>query len=528
MCLTDSVGRWRSFARHFARAARPPLQTLGLRVLEWVRCACLRSTRCASAASQLPSPRGPGNAMPDQPAENRPRYARIPSGRHGLAPALVSADQRARLHAAMVQVVAETGYVGTTVEAVLSRAGVSRRTFYDNFKNKQDCFISAFDAVLRDGMRQGALAYQETLASSGIKDDVRARLRAGLLALFGRVLSDPLGAQVILIEVLNCGEPGLRRLEQAVAELERMVDQAFGAAEEPPGLPPEIIKVIVGGVLEIVTSRLRHEKTDELLLLAEPLLAWMLSYRSPDAAAIVAHAGAHPPATAVLTDTPAADPTDQRLERELGSAPLWRDSSARPIALQDQQARIIQATIRIVSDGGLAALSLSKIAPAAGVSHHTIRKYFSSANDAFAAAYRAGSRAMIAYCLEAYTAETDWRSAVHAGLGAQLRFLATNPELARIGFLEIYAAGSELLELRETELQLVTAALEPGYRETIATPPPHEVVSEAIRGGIYRVTQEFLLHNPPEELPTLLPEETYAALAPFVGAEAAASVAARS
>jgi len=466
--------------------------------------------------------------MPDHPAENRPRYARIPSGQHGLAPGLVSADQRARLHAAMVQVVAETGYVGTTVKAVLSRAGVSRRTFYDNFKDKQDCFISAFDAVLGDWMRQGALAYQETLASNDIKDAVRARLCAGLLALFGRVLSDPLGAQVILIEVLNCGEPGLRRLEQAVDELKRMVERAFGAPEEPPGLPPEMIKVIVGGVLEIVTSRLRHDKTDELLLLTEPLVAWMLSYRSPDAAAIVARARADPPATAVPTGMPAADPTGERLERELGSAPLWRDESARPIALQEQQARIIQATTSLVSDGGYAALSLNKIARAAGVSHHTIRKYFNTANEAFTAAYRAGSRAMIAYCLKAYTAETDWRSAVHAGLAAQLRFLATNPELARIGFLEIYAAGSELLELRETELQLVTAALEPGYRETAATPPPHEVVSEAIRGGIYRITQEFLLHNPPEQLPTLLPEETYAALAPFVGAEAAASVAARS
>ncbi len=426
----------------------------------------------------------------------------------------------------MVQVVAETGYVGTTVEAVLSRAGVSRRTFYENFKDKQDCFISAFDAVLRDWMRQGALAYQETLASNGIEDAVHARLRAGLLALFGRVLSDPLGARVVLIEVLNCGERGLRRLEQAVDELERMVEQAF-AAPEPPGLPPEMIKVIVGGVLEIVTSRLRHDKTDELLLLADPLLAWMLSYRSRDAAAIVAHARADLPATAVPTDTPAADLTGERLERELGSAPLWRDESARPIALQEQQARIIQATTRIVSDGGYAALSLNKIARAAGVSHHTIRKYFNTANEAFTAAYRAGSRAMIAYCLKAYSAETDWRSAVHAGLAAQLRFLATNPELARIGFLEIYAAGSELLELRETELQLVTAALEPGYRETAAIPPPHEVVSEAIRGGIYRITQAFLLHNPPEQLPTLLPEETYAALAPFVGAEAAASVAER-
>jgi AcrR family transcriptional regulator len=50
---------------------------------------------------------------------------------------------------------------------VLRRAGVSRRTFYDNYTNKQACFISAFDAVLIDWMRRGALAYK-TSAPNGI------------------------------------------------------------------------------------------------------------------------------------------------------------------------------------------------------------------------------------------------------------------------------------------------------------------------------------------------------------------------
>jgi len=217
--------------------------------------------------------------------------------------------------------------------------------------------------------------------------------------------------------------------------------------------------------------------------------------------------------------------TVERRAGDLGSLPLWRDESVRPIAVREPRDRIIEAAVQIASDRGYGALSLNEIARAARVSHHTLRKYFASKNEAFMAAYEAGSRATIAYCLKAYSAETDWRAAVRAGLAAELRFLAMHPELARIGFLEVYAAGSQLLELRETELQLVTAALEPGYRQKRRSAPPHPIVSEAIAGGIYQLMRELVLHHGPEQLPSLSPDVTYAALAPFIGAKAAASVA---
>src|ERR1019366_3340411 len=187
MYLTATVCVWGSPA-----AANPVLRAL----------ACVGSAggppgarKRPAAGHQVPAS---GDSMLDHPAENRSQYARIPGGQHGLAPELVSADQRARLNAAMVQVAAETGYVAATVEDVLGRAGVSRRTFYDNHKNKQECFISAFDAVLLDWTSQGALAYQ-TAAPNGTEGTVRARLRAGLLALFELVFSDPLGGRVLFI-----------------------------------------------------------------------------------------------------------------------------------------------------------------------------------------------------------------------------------------------------------------------------------------------------------------------------------------
>jgi len=460
------------------------------------------------------------SAMRDQAVENRSVYLPLPSGQHGHAAELVSADQRARLNAAMVQIAAETGYGQTTVEDVLARAGVSRRTFYQHYDNKLDCFLAACDDVVRYWMHQGTLAYQESTARG-----ITARLRVGLRTLFELVASDPLGARMIFLETLNCGREGIRRLEKAVDELEGIVERAFATSDGPAELPPAMITVIVGGVLEIVSARLRHGATSELLELADPLLQWMLVYRAPDPAAEIMRARRALEAATISTKEPNVQDRDRQRTTDKSSPPLWRDDSVRPIAVRDPRERIIDAAAQIAAERGYAALSITEIDRAAGVSHHTFRRHFKSSDEAFIEAYRAGSKETIAASLTAYNAESTWSRAVYAGLAAELHFLSRRPELARIGFLEVYAAGPTALELRQIELQLFTAGLEPGYqmRRRRGAPPPR-IVSEAIAGGIYLLIRECVLHGGSERLPALAADATYAALAPFIGAVAAAAV----
>ena len=466
-----------------------------------------------------------GSAMPDQPLESRSGYAPLPSGHHGLPAERVTADQRARLNAAMVQLAAEAGYGRTTVEAVLSRAGVSRRTFYEHYDNKLDCFLAACDDVVRYWMRQGTLAYQRATPNDCEEDTVRVRLRIGLDALFGLVASDPLGARTIMLETLNCGREGIRRLEQAVADLEGIVERAFVTDGGPAELPSTMITVIVGGVLEIVGARLRHGTTSDLIDLADPLLEWMVVYRAPHAAAEVLLAQQALATIATATEEPNIDDRDEWRTADSDSPPLWRDESVRPIAVRDPRERIIDAAAQIAAERGYAGLSISEIDRAAGVSHHTFSRHFESSDEAFIEAYRAGSKETIAHSLRAYTAESTWSTAVYAGLAAELQFLARRPELARIGFLEVYAAGPQALELRETELQLFTAGLEPGYELRRGGKQPHRIVSEAIAGGIYLLIRERVLHDGPERLPALAADATYAALAPFIGPDEAAAAA---
>src|SRR6476469_6396431 len=77
----------------------------------------------------------------------------LPRGRHGLPRELVVENQRARLVSATIETVAELGYGKATIAKVIKKAKISRRTFYESFSNKEDCYRAAYEAsfeYLRD------------------------------------------------------------------------------------------------------------------------------------------------------------------------------------------------------------------------------------------------------------------------------------------------------------------------------------------------------------------------------------------
>src|SRR4029453_3157608 len=72
---------------------------------------------------------------------------RLPRGTHGLDPSLVAASQRTRLLEAAGRAGADTGYAATTIEDIVRGAGVSKKTFYEHFSDKLDCFLAAYEAA---------------------------------------------------------------------------------------------------------------------------------------------------------------------------------------------------------------------------------------------------------------------------------------------------------------------------------------------------------------------------------------------
>jgi AcrR family transcriptional regulator len=111
------------------------------------------------------------DAAPKNPNHIKPLYKRLPHGPHRLDRDQVVLHQRARIHGAMVEAVAECGYEGTSVKQVISLAGVSRRSFYEQFANKQESFLATFDLIAHQTAQQSRSAY--LLAEGGLEERLR-------------------------------------------------------------------------------------------------------------------------------------------------------------------------------------------------------------------------------------------------------------------------------------------------------------------------------------------------------------------
>src|ERR671930_1076961 len=101
----------------------------------------------------------------------------LPRGPHGLPRDVVVKSQRSRMLGALVEVVAEKGYVATTVADVIGRAGVSRTTFYEQFKDKEDCFLIAFQ---KGGQAQYLKVIEAVRSATDPVEQLRRNLRAYL------------------------------------------------------------------------------------------------------------------------------------------------------------------------------------------------------------------------------------------------------------------------------------------------------------------------------------------------------------
>jgi AcrR family transcriptional regulator len=207
---------------------------------------------------------------------------RLPRGSHGLDRDVVEASQRTRLLEAVGRAVAERGYAAATIDDVVRRAGVSKKTFYDHFADKQDCFLAAYEAASEELLERVTEAH----ASS---EDWLERTRAGITAYLRWLAADPALARVFLIEVAAAGPVALERreaLRDRYAELMR-------ARLEPgaPSPPPEIFHAVVAAVDDVVVRHIREHGAEELPAL-EPVLLYLqvALLAGPESAAAVLNA----------------------------------------------------------------------------------------------------------------------------------------------------------------------------------------------------------------------------------------------
>ncbi len=141
------------------------------------------------------------------------RVGQIPGGRHGLAPEAVAESQRARLLAGVAAAVAEHGYANTSIADVIARAGVSRKTFYEQFDGKDDCFAVAY------GQEMERLLEVTLSAFEAEGPPWARRLRGALTALCAAIAGNPAVARLCFVEALEAGPLTAARRREALSGL---------------------------------------------------------------------------------------------------------------------------------------------------------------------------------------------------------------------------------------------------------------------------------------------------------------------
>jgi len=192
-----------------------------------------------------------------------------------LAAGDVAGAQRRRMLAAMVAAVADKGYAAVAVTDVVGRARVSRATFYEQFTDKNDCFLAAFHACAEN---------LTATTRDGLTGDLtpRQRVRATFDSYLGGLAAFPEGARVCLVEAHAAGPTAAearREIQQPFAALLRDLHEGLRAAGEPVRpLADFDYEALVGACSSIVTNRVAAGSTADLPALASRFETFLLAH----------------------------------------------------------------------------------------------------------------------------------------------------------------------------------------------------------------------------------------------------------
>lgn len=167
--------------------------------------------------------------------------------------------KRRRITDAIAELTAEHGYEATKIGDIVSRAGVARKTLYDNFDGKEDVFLAAFDRAADEALQRVEAACED--ADAGWEE----RVEGALAAFLDFVGEEPARSRMCMIEAMSATPAASRRYE---ATVQRFVALARDNAPPYEQLPETIEETLVGGVAWIVHQKIRRgeaEKAPELL-----------------------------------------------------------------------------------------------------------------------------------------------------------------------------------------------------------------------------------------------------------------------
>jgi AcrR family transcriptional regulator len=167
------------------------------------------------------------------------------------APALrlVSSPKRQRILEGMLEVVGGSGYEVASVRMVLDRTGLYRQAFYDEFADKDACYLEALNF---------GVAKMEAIASAAVDstEGWQGKLRAGLVAILDALDADPAIGRALIVEVHAAGPPALKIRSEAMKRITDFIDSARHASTGIEAPPPIAAEGIVAGMHAVVHAKL--------------------------------------------------------------------------------------------------------------------------------------------------------------------------------------------------------------------------------------------------------------------------------
>ena len=475
-----------------------------------------------------------------------PMYQRLPRGPHHLEPTEVARHQRLRMHGAMVEAVAANGYANTSVKQVIGLAGVSRRAFYEQFANKEECFLATFDLIAARSVKRVNDAYR----SAG--GDLEQRVRAAVEEFTDEIAANAKGASLAIVQAQTAGTGGLVRLRRATGMFEQMLSSSFAHAPDVGPLPIPIVRGIVGGMHEATSVRLRAGRIEEITALSEEISQWTLLFHTAaverlseclaERARASSMTGAQerraegmngrwprsgsalngwmPPGLRAVSPTRALTPMRAVAPARAGGPAGFRGAQAAPASAEELRERLRSSVLNLAVVDDYHELSAPQIAEEAGVPIESFFELFESKEECFLGAFDDLSDELLGIAANPDLVSGDWARAVRRVLGELLQLLAANPLYAHIIASEAPSACPEALE-RNCDLAHSIATL---LTEGAPKPPRNKLAVDGVAGALWHTIRCQVASGQIHLLPALSDYLAYIVLTPFIGADAAAEI----
>jgi AcrR family transcriptional regulator len=390
----------------------------------------------------------------------------------------------------MRTLIAAKGYAETSVKNIVAAAGVSRRCFYEQFANSEDCFLTILDALGDELKAQMAEALKPT------EIETRRRLDA-LLRPFMALATKDDGGLALLVEAVTATPATSERIQMLTNRVERMLGGALFLAGESM-LTPLLLKGVVAGVQHVAVTRAREQGTEALACLKKELVAWILALNSP-----------HLLALGQPSQPRAVDPAAPRPAPGRHTSGFAGQSPGTGL-----RTAVLWGALRVAAERHPDGLNAMTIADGAGVSHEDVLALFPDPQDCLDAATEMLASELIETVAGPSRVQVTPFTAVHDAVTALVRYVAMTASLGAhpAEVISRSCADDRAVALkRELATRLFAAAACDGVGET---------VRDATAGAIWAVVHSRAGRSPAHS-PIVVDQLTYLVLAPQIGADAA-------